>query len=137
MSDLLQSTLDHTAGRTRNSIFNLDPSKYFTKPEMSSQSDKDLNRSTTTLRPTSTLEGSRRVLQTKKTSSLVMDDLNESSVLFQSGLGPSESTQPREPQPDRQANRRQTLKIFEQNRQIAKAQELQRQEEVGRAAQSG
>lgn len=130
MSDLLQSTMDQGKGGPRNSIFTLDPSNFFAKPGTTNQAQKDLNHSTITLQPSSSVDGRRKMLQSKKTSSLVIDDLNESSVLFQSGVGSSVQQNPFETQTDKRANRRQTLKIFKQNREMAQALEQKRQEEV-------
>jgi hypothetical protein len=120
---------------------NLDPSQYFCKSQVKDGNQNSLNFSTTPESGKLALEGKNRLLNSKKTSSLIIDGLDESSILFQSDvMGPSDSEvlielsnlkESIEDQKKKIFNRRETLKIFKKNREMAKIEEQKRQEEVG------
>ena len=142
LSDLLKSEGDKNNENKHNSMNNLDPSHYFDKPEGKDVSSNNLNFSTIPESSKLASEGKNQLLLSKKTSSLIIDGLDESSILFKSDImGPSDSDvlielsnlkESIEDQKTKVFNRRETLKIFKKNREMAKLEEQKRQEEVKR-----
>jgi len=123
-----------------SSLNNLDPSHYFPKSQIQQGNPNNLNLSTSPESGRLEQEGKNRLFESKKTSSLIIDGLDESSILFKSDvLGPSDSevfielSNLKESIGDQKGNkfnRRETLKIFKKNREMAKLEEQKRQEEV-------
>lgn len=119
---------------------NLDPSLFFTNSNI--HNTKNLNQSTTIKNSTLEDDMAKSLLKSKKTSSLIFDGLEESSILFDSKIGnPSDSVveidlnnmkECTEQQNTRANNRRQTMQIFKQNREMARLEEQARLEEVGK-----
>lgn len=119
---------------------NLDPSLFFTNSNI--HNTKNLNQSTTIKNSTLEDDMAKSLLKSKKTSSLIFDGLEESSILFDSKIGnPSDSVveidlnnmkECTEQQNTRANNRRQTMQIFKQNREMARLEEEARLEEVGK-----
>ena len=142
ISDVLQSFDDNSGPIRQNSLQSLDPSHYFETEGNPKQRESQLNMSSIPLRPSGEKENLKPLMLSKKTSSLVIDALDESSILFSSDInGPSESDVAIElsrlkeslAQPgQKNTNRRETLKIFKKNREMAKLEEQQRLQEVMR-----
>ena len=119
---------------------NLDPSLFFTNSNI--HNTKNLNQSTTIKNSTLEDDMAKSLLKSKKTSSLIFDGLEESSILFDSKIGnPSDSVveidlnnmkECTEQQNTKANNRRQTMQIFKQNKEMARLEEQARLEEVGK-----
>ena len=137
---MLKSFNDKGSSQQESSMENLDPQMFFAKSVAPFQKNDQLNQSTTPTNSKLVQEGMKSLLKSKKTSSLIIDSLDESSVLFDSKIGnPSDSVVMIDLSKIRESptnlsnkvqNRRETLKIFRKNREMAKNEESQRMQEV-------
>ena len=119
---------------------NLDPSFFFANSVAPFQKHDQLNQSTTPTNTKLSKNAAKSLLKSKKTSSLIIDTLDESSILFNSEIGnPSDSVvmidlskikESPTNLSNKAQNRRETLKIFRKNREMAKHEENLKKEEV-------